>query len=129
MGLNLIRSFRNQIAHNLKFVTYRSSYKVAHKTLKQLVKPGFLTKKDIVKGIGSDDVYSQLLSITAFLDDSFLVSEFLNDILSLISLEHCPLIDNFEKNSRTEIYRDYANITGLPQDLAKRIMIVLQGMK
>lgn len=128
-SLNIIRSFRNQIAHNLKFVTYKTLNPIAPKTIKKISPPFLYTNSDIEKKTGANDIYALIMSIVILLDDPFLVSEFLHEILNHISSVNDPLLGEQEKGIPETLYMDYSEITRLPLNLAERINKLIMSYK
>lgn len=109
-GLNLLRKCRNQIAHNLKFVTFQGNYldNLKEISITSLL-PMELTKtNDIYKTLGTKDLYAVILFIYAVLPDKNLKDFFLNDLF-------CYIGDN------VEVFEEYACITKLPMDILTRI--------
>lgn len=117
-ALNIIRNFRNVIAHNLKFVTYKSikrplSPKI---TIKYLPKE-LIGWSDYNKSCrGADDIYADILSIISVLGDECMVNCFCHELLDCIYV-----INAFEKQGRTDILKYYMNITNLPMNLEDRL--------
>jgi abortive infection bacteriophage resistance protein len=70
-ALNLIRAFRNKIAHNLKFVTYKSRSRVKPDALLGILPKCLLTKKDTKKH-ALNDIYAYILCIYSLLGDDYL---------------------------------------------------------
>jgi abortive infection bacteriophage resistance protein len=119
-SLNLLRVFRNKIAHNLKFVTYKASTKNAlpPKILKQLFLDDLISWNDIKHNqCGVNDIYACILLIIYFLKDPYLVETFCKDLVFTIS----PLDNTPNEQIKTVLFNDYAAITNLPGDLASRI--------
>lgn len=117
-ALDFIRNYRNQIAHNLKFVTYKN-----HK----FRLPTYITKKVINNSIITDnkkdfnDVYSCLLAIYMLLRSSLIKTKFLYDIsnvLTDIPSTH-PLY-----TVQNQIIKDYIAITGLPANFREIIALL-----
>ena len=98
-SLTISRKYRNKIAHNLKFVTYKCS-----ENLSIRIVPYSLRK--IIKNIPKlDGPFSMIISLIILLNDSFLIYEFYNDLLNLIS------------NTQKNILNDYFLITNIPTNL------------
>ncbi len=108
--MDFIRNYRNQIAHNLKFVTYKN---------KKFRLPTYITKKIINnKEITSsrkdfDDVYACVLALYILLNSPFLKTKYLYDMSRLLTdiPFNSPLSRIQEK-----ISHDYSQITGLPSN-------------
>jgi len=119
-ALNIIRDFRNKIAHNLKFVTHRYDYRpLKAQTSKKIISPVLLSWDDIKQqNRGLCDIYSMILSIIALQKDKFLTQTFLNELITFITPQ------NISENEmvKNALYNHYANITNLPNDLAQRLI-------
>lgn len=120
-ALNIIRDFRNKIAHNLKFVTYKTWNSIPPKISKELSSSILYTNKDIDNKIGSNDIYAQILSIIILLDNPFLIIEFLREILNHISRYNSDFIPDKDKTVNEVMFQHYSKITNLPIDLEERI--------
>ncbi|MGP1487920.1 MAG: Abi family protein [Peptoanaerobacter stomatis] len=98
-SLTISRKYRNKIAHNLKFVTYKCpeylSIKIVPYSLRKIIKN---TTK-------IDGPFSMIISLIILLNDTFLIYEFYNDLLNLI------------RNTQANILNDYFLITDIPTNL------------
>lgn len=120
-SLNIIRDYRNKIAHNLKFVTHKSSNFVSPKILHTLSSSVLYSNRDIENKIGGNDIYALILSIVVLLDNPFLIREFLLEILNHISSFNSDLMPDTNITVDETLYNYYSQITNLPIDLEKRI--------
>lgn len=113
-ALNLIREFRNVIAHNLKFVTFQQNrFRLPHKTTIKILNNSTLT--DNVNTF--NNLYACILAIYLLLDLPILRDNFLSDIMKLISDNTLKL-----KNSSPIIANmcsSYFHITSLEQQNSK----------
>ena len=117
-ALNIIRVFRNKIAHNLKFVTYRSSNRISTKTLQRLVPPSLFKTTDAkIKNRGVNDIFALILCIYCLLEDPILKNTFLLELgLTFDKMDTIkPLKD------RVSILEYYIKVTKLPDDILTRI--------
>lgn len=115
-ALNLIRKFRNVVAHNLKFITFRqNTYKLPYNTVVNM-----MNDSSIVGGCGPfNDIYSCLLAIYIITNDTSLNSR----TTALISdwYYYAESDDEDIRNFLTSLYNEYHNITGIPVDLKDRL--------
>lgn len=117
-SLILIRKFRNEIAHSMNFVNYKSKRYVIFRYLKKVLNEhGYLkltNKNDYSKyGRGSNDIFSMILVIILLLDNEFLRIEILKELAFFI------------KNEDRERFNDFAKITNLPENFLERINRVI----
>ncbi|MDE8123691.1 Abi family protein [Erysipelothrix rhusiopathiae] len=69
--LTIIRRFRNVIAHNYKFVTYKSgNYYLTHRIANQEFRGSMITPLESRKNIKKNDAYSMLLSLLLIVNES-----------------------------------------------------------
>lgn len=117
-SLNIIRTFRNKIAHNLKFITYRNDFhKLEPKTILKLLPPGLLHWKDIKKQHrGLNDIYADILCIFILLNDKQLQAPFLLELLIVFNK-----INNINTPNMNLIRQKYYSITNIPLDAETRI--------
>ena len=117
-ALNLIRTFRNKIAHNLKFITYKNDFhKLDPKTILKLSPSGLLHWKDIKKhNRGLNDIYSDILCILVLLNDKQLIGPFLFELLLAFHK-----INTINTPNMNLIKQKYYVITNIPPDIEKRI--------
>lgn len=118
-ALNLIRNFRNKIAHNLKFVTYKvnPTYQLPPKIVKSLIPNDLLSWDDIHEHRGLNDIYASIILINYFLKDPYLMDNFYNELLGFI----LPINDTPNEKIKDNLFKEYSTITNLPSDLIKRL--------
>lgn len=118
VGLNIVRNYRNQIAHNLKFVTYRHSKKLSLKLINSIFPSYWLSTSDIYKkGIGYNDIFSMISIISYLINDVYLENIFLDELLDCISAKDMSVNELIKDN----LFKSYSEITNLPIDLKQRI--------
>lgn len=120
-GMNLIRKFRNTIAHDLKFVTFRpSGYDRLNISMTRRLFPSFLTKKPehAGKDFGSLDVYAFILALLYFLRDGYLRRRFCAALLGFFPI-HSDGSSNVQVNEL--LSEHYTALTGLPPDMGERM--------
>ena len=111
-ALNLIREFRNVIAHNLKFVTFQQNrFRLPHKTTIKILNNSTLT--DNVNMF--NNLYACILAIYLLLDLPILRYNFLTDIYKLMSEN--PLKSTPGKLITAHMCNEYFKITDLAQNL------------
>lgn len=109
--LSVIRKYRNVLAHNLKFISYKTKdYFINYKLLDNKGLEPLLC--DINQN-GINDVYTMIIAMTVLLNDDYLIHEM------LISLNYT--VDRFtNQKNQSDLFNMYCNITGIPKDLFKR---------
>lgn len=113
-SITIIRKFRNKIAHNLKFVSYRSPQYIVIKDLKKVIPDELLTWPDYNKHKrGTNDPYSMILSLIMLLNDNYLASQMILEIKNhIILFIFAP--------DQSALFDDYCKITNLPNDMLNR---------
>ncbi|MDD2300427.1 MAG: Abi family protein [Dysgonamonadaceae bacterium] len=118
-SLIIVRKFRNVIAHNLKFITFKCSKKESL-ILKYLL-PAFsgslIKSSDLQHKRSLNDIYSMILSIIILLHDELLIVEFLNELIDFAQITS----KNSSGIDMSPFVNRYLNITNLPLDLSKRL--------
>lgn len=111
VSLNIIRRFRNKIAHNLKFITYEDkNYKIKRITLKGDAHCQLFENSEY------NNVYSMLICLNSIIKDISLKNEMNISILQLVHRYN---------SINPEIIMDYFNISGIPidyEDIIKRLL-------
>ncbi len=115
-ALNLIRKYRNVVAHNLKFITFRQNkYKLPYNTVVNMI-----NDNTIVGGCGSfNDIYGCLLAIYLITNDTTL-----NSRTTAIISDWYDFAENDDEGVRNflkSLYDEYHSITGIPTDLKDRL--------
>ena len=107
--MHIIRKFRNKIAHNHKTANYRIvSYKINKNNVVNLkFKDILISEEDIQKKIGTDDIYSMILSIIVLLNNDVLISKFIHELFSFFQ-------------SKPSIQFDYIKKINLPLNVIER---------
>lgn len=117
--LTLIRTCRNTIAHNLKFISFNSdkySKALSYKTLKSFIPNELLNWKDIHNNVGISDVYAYICFSLAILPNSL---EKINSTKNLLYF-----FDNFQNESnllRKTVLKTYCDKTHLPISIRDRL--------
>lgn len=107
-ALDFIRNYRNQIAHNLKFVTYKNERcKLPYHITNKIINDKNLSKNNEKY----NDIYSCILATFILLNNSLLQSKYVYEIFSVINTP--PLDTPQFKQIQLLISSDYLNITGL----------------
>lgn len=125
-ALTTIRKFRNKIAHNLKFVTFKNYRNpLSPKILVKVVPSELLSWRDINKDKrGVFDIYSFILCLFVLLEDphikSFFIVELNNYFKGLQTSPHMLTVQCCKK---------YYNITNLPPNLTDRFSKYLAKRK
>ena len=117
-ALNIIRQYRNTIAHNLKFITFSSDKdSLKPNAALKFFNSNLLKTKDVRKRhIGTNDIYSFILCLLLLLGD--------NNLRKLMVLELLGFIDPPDKTYKQtakSIFTPYFGITNLPSDLPTRL--------
>lgn len=113
-ALLIIRLFRNTIAHNNNFVSFKSSKKRIYLNLDylpQIIKSTLLEADD-PKELGTDDIFAMILCIILLCENNTLF--FLSDMLTIL-----PKNSNLFKifKAPNSIMDDYLTLTHLPSNL------------
>ncbi len=103
-ALNLVRKFRNTIAHNLNFLTYRDSR--LNNKANLLFRNNLVLEKELHKT--RTDVWAMVISIVILLNNKYLAQNFLAELQSFMHYN-----DNLAKI--------YCEVTGIPLDFENRI--------
>jgi abortive infection bacteriophage resistance protein len=114
-SLTIIRKFRNKIAHNSIFVSHRLNESLIIKNLMSEFGGTLLTSDEVSNHIGESDPYSMVLSLILLQPDSFLVNQFVKDILALVNEYRSTPQLNI-------ILTKYCEITSIPQDIDQRLI-------
>ncbi len=115
-SLDLIRHWRNVVAHNLKFTTYACpKYNLPVNIAKKIIpEPSvFQGRKQLC------DLYGCLVAIYIMLDNPFLALKFLNSFFRVYN--NSKASDDTTKQLYAQIRQDYFNITGLGTNLTALI--------
>ncbi len=122
-GINLIRKFRNAIAHDLKFVSFHpSNYDKLNFSVTKKIFPPALTEKpsNARKNFASLDIYAFILALLYFLRDDYLRRRF---CLELFLFFNIPQSNDPNTAAKKILVRHYTEITGLPQNMSDRFKI------
>lgn len=113
--ISIIRKFRNKIAHNAKFITYRveEEYELIQNKVFSLNPYSLMRGNDFNSQLGRNDIFSMILSLCIILDNPFLVRTMLYEIKAVLNFP-------FE-NLNVNIIEEYIKITQLPTNLIDRI--------
>lgn len=103
-ALTLIRKFRNKIAHNLDFLTYRNSK--LDKKANLIFKDSLVLEKELK--LTRHDIWGMVLSTVILLNNDMLAHNFLAEFNSFMKSDEAMI----------DLYCDFANI---PHDFEKRI--------
>lgn len=120
ISITLIRRFRNKIAHNLKYFSFKpTDTKYSKNLLHKIIKPTkLLSSTEIDKNKrGANDVYAFLLSILFLLGSHELSIMFIEDIIVLMAQD----IERSNEIGRPPLFEKYCTITELPKDLYDKL--------
>ena len=117
-SITIVRKFRNKIAHDLKFVSYKSP-KDEGLIIKDVTNIPYInilvTHKDFKKyGRGSNDILAMIVSIYILLDDKYTCAEFITELISFIN-------SKLNQDNYNVIWEYYCQLTSLPNDLPVRL--------
>ena len=115
-SLIIVRKFRNNIAHNLKFVTYRTKNNQLYlKKLSPTFGGSLIERDDFIVKRGMYDPYAMIISLTTLLNEDFLIARFFEEISrSIFSLIADP------SGLGNDIFRKYCEITNIPINIDLR---------
>lgn len=117
-SLNIIREYRNKIAHNLKFITFKPTRNKLSPTITtKIVSKNLLRWKDINKNkVAVHDIYAYILALDLLLGDNYIRRCFCRELLGLF--EATILLEE-------EVFRaigmHYFKITGIPENIGVRL--------
>lgn len=103
-ALKIIRKFRNIIAHNLNFLTYRETS--LNKKANTLFVSSLILEKEI--NVTRNDIWAMVIAMVIFLNNKYIVQNFLAELNSFMQ-------------SGGELVKIYCGVTGIPLDFEKRI--------
>jgi len=103
-SLRIIRKFRNIIAHNLNFLTYRETS--LHKKSNLLFISSLVSEKEFYKT--RNDIWGMIIAIVIFLNNKYLVHNFLAELNSYMQYDD-------------DLVKIYCKVTGIPLDFEERI--------
>ncbi len=121
-ALIIVRKFRNKIAHNLKFITYKTPNSIILKNLSRLYGGNLIEREDFKIKRGRNDIYAMIISIITLLSEYHFIDKFYNDFILQIALRE-KFKDNFD------IWETYCNKTNIPLNLLERIASLTIKMK
>lgn len=127
-SLDLVRRFRNRIAHNLQYFAFRpDNTKYSTKILQYISATSPLLSKSEVKKNkrGRNDVYAFMIAILYLLGSVDLIASFSQKILLLLAKDTMTAAE-LQEQPLFEIYRQ---ITGLPLNLDERLQTILKICK
>lgn len=117
-ALTVIRRCRNQMAHNLKFISF-SAYKygsnINRSALTKWIPRELSSAKELKKGHWIYDIYSYILFSMALLPDQF------HKLLLLTRLSDYIIFISKDSEVLEEYYQQYLTITHLPKNLPIRL--------
>lgn len=122
-GINLIRKFRNTIAHDLKFVSFRPSrYDRLSFSVTRQIFPSAITEKpaNAGKDFGRCDIYAFILALLYFLHDDFLRRRFCFELSRFFYVRQT---DDPNDSVLKILINRYSEITGLPSNMTERFRI------
>lgn len=125
-AISLIREFRNQAAHNLKFVTHVSALNRLPTS-----ETNSITQNKAITSSGRklNDIYACIIAMTILLETKELRTRFLTDLLSVIFPPGLsPASD--EVALRNQLFNDYSTISNLPKNFINdiaRLITTLPG--
>lgn len=103
-SLKVVRKYRNKIAHNLDFLTYRDVS--LNKKANLLFANTLVNEKEI--GKTRNDVWAMILSIVILINNKYLIHNFLAEFNSFMKFDD-------------ELAKTYCEVTGIPLDFEERI--------
>ncbi len=85
-ALIIVRKFRNKIAHNLKFITYKTHNSIMLKNLSKVYGGNLIEREDFKVKRGRNDIYAMILSIITLLNEYHFIDSFYNDFILQFAL-------------------------------------------
>lgn len=108
--LNIVRSFRNTIAHNGHFCKFNSKYELKNYKMEIFFGKDIINKNDLKNKIGINDVYSFILALYFLLSNNEVRKIFISEIIS------------FLENGNESIREAYITILKLPNNIIERLV-------
>lgn len=113
VSLNIIRRFRNKIAHNLKFITYKdNTYKITGATLKGDIHQQLFEKPSY------NNAYAMIVCLNSITKDITLKEE--------MNLSILQLLERY-RSINPQIIIDYLKITSIPLNYEEIIINILNN--
>lgn len=113
--------FRDRVAHGNKTVELKFNKKLpVDVTLKLINNETVLIKQEMLSSLGSNDLYSIILSILLMLNNSSFATTFVNDLLNLF--EQYKTNDSFDF-----LGKSLFQILNLPENIKERLMSLLNS--
>lgn len=125
-SLNIVRNFRNKIAHNLKFITFKDHVnRLKQQSIIALIPKELMRWKDIKKNRrGTEDIYSYIMCILILLNDPVLQRIFAT------SLEQSFAMLKSQVNpQRLQAFFRYCEMANIPGDFDIRLRNYLNRPK
>ncbi|WP_215508421.1 Abi family protein [Peptoniphilus sp. EMRHCC_23] len=122
-ALIIVRKFRNKIAHNLKFITFRTSHvkqnkvvgeQIIVKNLSHVYKGTLIEGNDFKEKRGRNDPYAMILCLISLLREPFLVADFIESII--LEINRIKSLPNGE-----DAFNRYCSISGIPFNIDRRL--------
>lgn len=114
-GLIIVRKFRNIIAHNLKFITFKSKEEITLKDLSTIYTGTLIESFDFMESIGKNDIYAMILSLMTLLNVRSLQINFCYDLYREIKR-----FKNQDINTN-RLLNLFLNITKIPNNIDDRL--------
>lgn len=123
-SLIIVRKFRNKIAHNLKFVTYRTPKNQLYiKNLSSTYGGSLIEGEDFAVKRGRCDPYAMIISLTTLLNEDFLIMNFFQDLsgaMLSLDLDHSGL--------GYDVFKKYCEATNIPINIRNRFRHYIENL-
>lgn len=122
-ALIIVRKFRNKIAHNLKFITFRTSHlknnkvvgeQIIVKNLSRVYNGTLIERDDFKEKRGRNDPFAMILCLISLLREPFLVADFIESIV--LEINRIKSLPNGE-----DAFNRYCSISGIPVNIDRRL--------
>ena len=111
-SLTIIRKFRNKIAHNLKFITYKTDKKYLNYDILKNTDYKLFLKFLPSLNVDYDNAYSMIISMFILISDDFLINQIACDIEYALSMFK-------QKALNQRIFEKFFSISEIPEDIQK----------
>lgn len=123
-SLIIIRKFRNKIAHNLKFISYKCprSNSIIVKNLSTMYGGNLIESSDFKDKRGRNDIYAMFLSLCSILHEPILIYNFIQDFAFQVHLVN-------RTYPNIPIWNTYCSKTNFPVNIMERMNHLVAKLK
>lgn len=115
-ALDLLKDFRNKIAHGNKIFSSLLKTKLPKNPISLICFEDIITKNEFDKGSGQNDVFSVIISIILLINDNMVLNNFLQDIKNIL--------DAYKKIKFVD--KDIYEVLEIPKDYRKKLNLLIR---